>query len=421
MKKKSTLKSAFFNPRILIAFVLCLFGVGLSLFAAGILQGNAAVSSKSGGAAAGPVSNNQVIVIQSVKNDVSPPVREVPFAAINLFRLPCELKENPETGIPHKDAPDGALGDPALALRSLRNSHIPSTILNFEGIDFPGVVCSCAPPDTDGAVGLNQYVQEVNEGFQVFNKSSGVSELGPISVSSIWTGFGGVCQNSGEGDVVVLYDHFANRWLISQFAATGAVVSDECVAISTSPDATGSYYRYDFPLGPNYYDYPKIAIWPDGYYQSNNVFNAAGTSFLGPQAFAFNRTAMLQGLPATAIAPNGNGGLGSTVGSMLPADIDGMTLPPSGAPETYIGFPTAGSYTIYHFHVDFGTPANSTWTTFATPAAAAFTQLCTAGTMPRACVPQSGVTTVNQRPGRDRRPVHVPRRLSQRHCGLPWG
>src|SRR5262249_35499076 len=46
--------------------------------------------------------------------------------------------------------------------------------------------------------------------------------------------------------------------------------------------------------------------------------------------------------------------------------------------------------TIYHFHVDFATPANSTWTTFATPLAAAFTQLCPTG---RNCVPQLGVTT----------------------------
>ena len=74
---------------------------------------------------------------------------------------------------------------------------------------------------------------------------------------------------------------------------------------------------------------------------------------------------------------------------MLPADLDGSTLPSSGAPETFVGFPGGGAYTTYHFHVDFATPANSTWTTFASPTAAAFTQLCTTTS---SCVPQLGTT-----------------------------
>src|SRR5262249_47430894 len=87
------------------------------------------------------------------------------------------------------------------------------------------------------------------------------------------------------------------------------------------------------------------------------------------------------------------GPMGASIGPILPLDIDGPTLPTSGAPETFVGFPAAGAYTIYHFHVDFSTPANTTWTTFATPAAAAFTPLCSPGTNNgRACVPQSGVT-----------------------------
>jgi hypothetical protein len=118
---------------------------------------------------------------------------------------------------------------------------------------------------------------------------------------------------------------------------------------------------------------------------SMNVFNSSGTSFLGPQPFALNRTAMLAGSPATFIAPVGP--LGGSVGPILPADLDGSTLPAAGAPETFVGFPTSGHYTVYHFHVDFSIPANSTWTTFATPTAAGFTSLCPTT---RACVPQSG-------------------------------
>ena len=80
------------------------------------------------------------------------------------------------------------------------------------------MVCNCAPPDTDGEVGATQYVQIVNEGYQVFNKTTGASVLGPVAISTIWTGFGGVCEINGDGDPIVLYDQIANRWLISQFA-----------------------------------------------------------------------------------------------------------------------------------------------------------------------------------------------------------
>ena len=102
-------------------------------------------------------------------------------------------------------------------------------------------------------------------------------------------------------------------------------------------DATGTYNRYGFHLGSNFYDYPHLSVWPDAYYMSMNVFNAAGTSYLGPQPFAFDRTAMLawrarhfhqSRRPAwRSIAP------------FLPADLDGSTLPPAGAPNTFVKFP----------------------------------------------------------------------------------
>ena len=99
---------------------------------------------------------------------------------------------------------------------------MPTTILNFDGIPFPGVACFCAPPNADGAVGLTQSVQVVNEGYQVFDKTTGASVLGPAALTTIWSGFGGVCQNNGQGDPLVLYDHLANRWLISHFAGLSA-------------------------------------------------------------------------------------------------------------------------------------------------------------------------------------------------------
>ena len=83
---------------------------------------------------------------------------------------------------------------------------------------------------------------------------------------------------------------------------------------------------------------------------SMNVFNSSGTAFLGPQPFAFDRAAMLAGQPATFITPGITGG--AREDAYLPADLDGSTLPPAGAPNTFVEWPgTPATYRIYHFHV----------------------------------------------------------------------
>ncbi len=118
------------------------------------------------------------------------------------------------------------------------------------------------------------------------------------------------------------------------------------------------------------------------------VLSSAGTSYFGPQPFAFNRAAILAGNPATFTTTSKP--LGSSVWPILPANLDGFALPPAGAPNTFLGFPGGNQYTAYHFHVDFVTPSNSSFTIFANPAAAGFTQLCPSTL---SCVPQAGVTS----------------------------
>ena len=329
----------------------------------------------------------------SYHNDVSRPLRELAAEDRPGVRQDREAAENPKIPNSHVDSLDQVVEKSSI-LRFFA-PNIPAPILNFDGIPFPGVGCNCAPPDTNGAVGLTQYVQMVNEGYQVFDKANGNSQLGPNSISSLWSGFGGACEN-GSGDPVVLYDQLANRWVISQFASVsgGPPITDECVAVSTSSDATGSYNRYGFHLGSNFFDYPHLAVWPDAYYMSMNVFNSAGTAYLGPQPFALNRTAMLAGAPASFISPVA--ALGGPVPPFLPANLDGSTPPPTGAPNTFLGFPANNAYTAYHFHVDFVTPSNSTFITFANPPAAGFTELCPTT---RSCVPESGVTSANKLDG----------------------
>ena len=370
MKKRSASRDAFFNLRVLFGFGLSSVGVFLALLALSINSSSTAV-------AAGANQSPKPIVIHSIHNDVSPALRDVDPWPVQRVQE-HEAAENPKisTGL-HKDMPDLVVQKGTL-LGQLAPS-IPAPILNFAGIPFPGVGCNCAPPDTNGEVGATQYVQIVNEGYQVFDKATGASLLGPASIVSVWTGFGGVCQTAGNGDPVVLYDQIANRWLISQFANG---LHDECIAVSTTSDATGTWNRYDFHLtNTTLDDYPKIAVWPDAYYMTMNVFNSAGTAYLGPQAWAFDRTKMLAGLPATLITfPT----LGPSFPPMLPADLDGSTLPPAGAPNSLVFFPDTGTYRVFHFHADFAVPTNSTLTLFGSSPAAAFTQL------PFAAVPQLG-------------------------------
>jgi hypothetical protein len=388
MNRPDSSCSASSQLRILLSFVLGSAALLLVFLAAGFLSGNSVT------AQAPTAQQNSVATGRSYHNDMSPPLVTLPPWSAADGKSEHEANENPKIPHRHIDTADPVIQNrhtsSALALAA---PAIAGTLNNFDGIPFPGVGCSCAPPDTNGAVGKTQYVQIVNEGYQVFDKNTGASVLGPNSISSIWTGFGGACATLGQGDPVVLYDQLADRWIITQFAksTSNGPVTDECVAVSATGDATGSYYRYGFHLGSNFYDYPHLSVWPDGYYMSMNVFNSAGTAYLGPQAFAFNRAAMLTGAAASFVSPVGP--LGGTVDPFLPANLDGFTLPPAGAPATFVGFPGQSSnpnYTTYHFHADFTTPANSTFTTFANPAAAGFTALCPST---RACVPENGVTS----------------------------
>jgi hypothetical protein len=149
-----------------------------------------------------------------------------------------------------------------------------------------------------------------------------------------------------------------------------------CIAVSTTSDATGTYNRYAFAM-PNFPDYPKLGVWPDGYYASFNMFS--GNTFAGARACAFNRSAMLSGAAATMVCFQGS----SSVASLLPSDLDGATAPPAGSPNFYLRF-GSNALNLFRFHVDFTNPANSTFTGPVNIPVAAFTEACGGG----ACIPQ---------------------------------
>jgi hypothetical protein len=389
MKKKTTSQSAFFNFRVLLGLVLAVAGVSIALLGFG------AFSNASAQANATQQPNvrqfGETTVISAWHNDLSRPLREQPMIWPPIERE-HEANPNPKIALQHQDAPDPVIQNSFLQ-RMIKTPAIPSPILSWNGIIYPGVGCNCAPPDPDGEVGKTQYVQMVNEGLQVFDKLSGASVFGPVAISSIWSGFGGACQNGGNGDPIVVYDQLADRWIISQFATpSGSTVpQDECVAISQTGDATGAWYRYGFHLTSNFLDYPKLGVWPDGYYMSANVFNTAGTAFLGPQAFVFDRVKMLAGDPTATSQTTGITG-GSSEAPFLPTDLDGIIPPAAGDPNHFVSFPQGSPliYKVRAYHADFTTPANSTFTLEASVSAASFTSLCSTT---RNCVPQAATST----------------------------
>jgi len=224
-----------------------------------------------------------------------------------------------------------------------------------------------------------------NISFQVFSKSTGRTVFGPAEISSIFSGVPGACGSGPDyTDPVALYDKAAGRWLVTILASSdGFKTGFECFAVSITSDATGSYNRYAFSFSPNLNDDPKFGVWPDAYYGSYNMFSAS--AFLGAKVCAYSRGAMLAGKTALSICfqrPTSDF-------TLLPSDLDGHTAPPAGEPNFLLELATSTTLNLFKFHVDFTTPANSTFTGPTMLTVPSFTEACAAtGT----CIPQPGTT-----------------------------
>jgi hypothetical protein len=329
----------------------------------------AAPSRSSASAPAGDPAPGAVKVGYDAKHDVSPALRDIKPVAAWQGKAP----DNEPAPVSY---PDAHVTDP-IVQRWLSPLAIPTTIVNFEGVNNRNGVY---PPDTNGDVGPNHFVQWVNLSYQIWNKS-GVSLLGPANGNTIFSGFGGACQTTNAGDPVVLYDSIADRWLLSQFTSSNPF--GECIAISTSSDPTGTYNRYFFQLSTTvFYDYPHLGVWPDGYYMSANLFNGGS----GSSALVFDRTRMLQGLSATYQEKL----ISTSQQNSLPSDLDGPTLPPAGEPNFFARFSGTNTFQVYKFHVDWTTPANTTFTGPTNITVATFDSNLCGGS--RNCIPQPGTT-----------------------------
>jgi hypothetical protein len=225
-------------------------------------------------------------------------------------------------------------------------------VVNFEGIpNVNGVY----PPDTDGAVGPDHYMQMINLSFAIWDKE-GNKIFGPVDNSTLWDGFVGPWTGSNDGDPIVLYDSEADRFVASQFAIQRPNgKSYELVAVSATGDPLGEWYRYAFEFD-DFNDYPKLGVWSDAYYCTFNFFSGG---FIGGGVAAFERDKMLVGDPDANMVFFG---YFQSKYSLQPADFEGQ-LPPEGTPNFIATVNTFSNqqFEIYEFDVDWENPENSTY------------------------------------------------------------
>jgi hypothetical protein len=257
------------------------------------------------------------------QSDVAEQRRAEVSLPIHFDKTPKPLREMFETGEPQKPARGGKDFEPGRPQPVGHANREFADPLAARGVGLPSALAEpkasvigtpvdpaarVAPPDTTGDVGPNHYVQWVNLRYSIYtltrdasNQITGFNLVPgfPKQGNVVWQGFGGRCQTDNDGDPIVQYDQLADRWVLTQFAVSAQPYT-QCVAVSTSPDPTGTYFRYAFSYSRDFNDYPKMGVWPDAYYISYNMFRN-GRSFTGNTICAFERDKMLLGLSARQI------------------------------------------------------------------------------------------------------------------------
>jgi len=357
--------------------------------------------------------------------DTSPALRDLAKRAIKRA-TPRDLP--PERGPAVADK--GFSGDGAVQASNGGQAAltIPAPIVNFEGLrntDNPfrpdGTQRLVNPPDPDGDVGPNHYVEMVNLVFAVYDKQ-GNRLLGPTPVGDLWAGFAINECTDLSGDAIVLYDQFADRWILTQFTTRGMNYPNEplnlfynCVAISTTGDPTGSYYRYAFTTGYNFPDYPKYGVWRDSYLITTREFGIQDPSIYGIGIYGLERNKMIEGDPNARVVSfllkDSDVPINLIGDGLLPPDIDGKQKPKTDVPAPIVGTQDDGgpygaasdALNIWEFDVKWrSTPAASLALTAQLPVAS-FDSIFPCGVVPgsqppssRDCLPQPGITDGSQ-------------------------
>ena len=359
----------------------------------------------------------------SIAFDISPTLRSLANkagtpAVDNSDAEPVDIR--PDRGPEAVDngfSGDGALNGAAPLFKSLSLAGpIPAPIANFEGLsnqdNFNLFGFRVNPPDPVGDVGPNHYVEMVNLAFAVYDKQGNLL-LGPVDTGSLWADFAVEDCTDPSGDPIVVYDQFADRWLLSQFTTRGPLYYD-CVAISMTGDPTGAYYRYAFvtqsdpelPGGSFFPDYPKYSVWKDSYILTTRDFG--DITGYGISIYALEKNKMVNGqakaravqffLDSNIVPLNliGDG--------LLPADVDGKTKPKNDAWIPIIGtqdddYPYGATFdalNIFEMNVLWNSKPTADFRFAAQLPVAEFDSNFPCAPTSRDCLPQPGITNPAQ-------------------------
>ncbi len=335
--------------------------------------------------------DNNTYIQHARRFAVSPPLRE-------LAKLPQQPHYGFREANPIRRIPKRTVGP---VVDTVEQSSVPAGGVAYSiganilgvGNGFPNYSVPDAPPDTTMAVGDTQIVQWVNVSYTVCQKTSPYTCGPSIEGNTIWNNLGGICAANNDGDIIAQWDVQAHRWLLTQNVFTGNY--GVCVAISTSNDANGTYYLYEFPVVNNGFpDYPKWGAWVNDWAETWNNFGTG--NFVGPVLCVYNRAKLLAGdKTAEQICHQYT----ANEDSLLPADIDSVTPPPNG--EDHFAMGSVGDVDNAHlseYSVHVNDPSD--WTQGATFTGdnnsqlipiASFTPACDGG-YGGACVPQKGIS-----------------------------
>lgn len=341
---------------------------------------------------------NRPTVGQALHHDVSARLSELAASVPKQAKPDREVNvlRPPRAGKPDFAGKEDPLRQTAAQGPSAQATPLPT--LNFEGLsddDNAAVIGGrIVPPDTQGDVGATHYVQWINLIFAVYSKTTGtiVPGGGPFAGNVLWAGFTGPCEDNNDGDPITLYDHLADRWLMSQFSINEGI---QCVAVSTTGDPLGTYHRWAFAVSPGENnDYPKFGLMPDAYYLSLRDFPSGDGTFAS--AVAFDRAAMLAGNPNPTFVKFSLPCLNNNCpDGIQPPHLEGPA-PLAGTPgifskawdDDFDGpFTGTDGYRLWQFDPDFVTPGNSTFTELPIVASAGFDNtMC--GFFQRGCISQ---------------------------------
>jgi hypothetical protein len=296
---------------------------------------------------------------------------------------------------------------------------IPAPLLTFEGLsnqdNFDIFGFRVNPPDPNGEVGPNHYVEMINLVFAVYDKS-GNKLLGPVDTGTLWAGFAIPDCTDPSGDPVVLYDQTTDRWILSQFTTRGlddpTLPFFNCVAVSQTGDPTGAYFRYAFRTQPDpdggffFPDYPKYGVWSNSYILTTRDFGLVDG--YGISVYALEKNKMVNGEPNaravqffldSEVVPINLIGDG-----LLPVDIDGNRRPINGAPAPIVGTQDDGgpygatfdALNIWELSVKWQANPVASITLKTQLPVASFDSIFPCAPTSRDCLPQPGITDPNQ-------------------------